>query len=1147
MKSIFGKLSFFAVSLSFLVFMLSTSISAQSLDTVSFSGKIVDTNGAPIVGASVTSTLLATGVERTVVTDGDGRYRIIDLQPGIYLVKAAMQGFADQSKTDIVTIAGQNVQLDLTLPPAGVTAQQTVTLGDDDTPAVDTTRTVVGGTVTQREIEELPNISRNPLDLVFTLGGVTEEPLSTRDLSSDRGRRGDSLPGTTPEEAGTFALSGGAAYSNNITIDGLDNNDDRTAGFRFQPSIESIAEVQVVTNQFSAEYGRASGGRVNIRTSNGSNRFRGRAFAFFRDDRLNANTWNNNRRGIPKPEFTNITPGITFSGPIVKNKLFFFTSYEFDKVKEDTIIDVYVPLNNGSSFQLPAPTHPQLKVCSSTATSNGVSVCDLAVPTAIYVAPYIATADTPSNRHTFSFRTDWNLNNKHNFTFSYQLGRFNDLRAFSGTNRLADALIGRVRNTDAFNATHNWVASSRLVNQFRFQYSRLRPNATPSSGADAPVILVSGFTPPGETSAATTIYSASTSGSNDRKEDRWQIQDTIAYNAGNHNLRFGFDYQRVNSQFIDRFDVTGTYRFSSFFFFNTNSVSSFQQNFNTSSVVKNNYYGVFFNDEWRVRPNLTVNYGVRYERETVVEDDNNFGPRFSIAWNPIPKESKTVIRFGAGIFYNRVLLRTIDDFTSGSQELRFDTGSFNVPAGTVIDSAVWRPFFNTRFPQPLTLNTLVPINATQSFTVQQLARSGNVFRSIEPDIKIPESYQFNIGFEREISKGLVFETNLTWNKTAHLWREYNPNAPVLPKNTPDLDNDGRITFTDYLLGNPAGISTFTFADVPAGNTNGLAGPNGVGTCANAAANCLVYLRTNNNSNNSGNCVNANGTLASNTAICRAMLAINNLRPGFAQGLFGQQERVASIGNSHYLGATFELRNRYRQFGHGFAGSMRFVYTLSKLRDDGIVNTSEATLPGDFDREFSRSLLDRRHRVAFSGTFATPDWMGGLRFSPIFRFGSSAPFNISIGGNDRNLDDISNDRPNFVGNPSDIRWRQFSSPYPADLANQFTLAPIGSPGNLPRNAGNGPKYYIFDLNVSRQFKFTERLRLRPSVEFGNILNMAVFSFGSNFIDFANLNVASSVANPTPAQIQTQANARNVFLVPTRTYRPRQIRIGMRFEF
>ncbi|HEX8637551.1 MAG TPA: hypothetical protein VF692_05780, partial [Pyrinomonadaceae bacterium] len=549
----------------------------------------------------------------------------------------------------------------------------------------------------------------------------------------------------------------------------------------------------------------------------------------------------------------------------------------------------------------------------------------------------------------------------------------------------------------------------------------------------------------------------------------------------------------------------------------------------------NNYYGAFFQDDWRIRPNLTIGYGLRYERETVVDDNNNFGPRFSVAWNPFPKGDKTVVRFGAGIFYNRVLLRTIDDFTSGSQQLTFNSASLNLPAGTTVTGAVLRDFLTAQFPNRLALDTRVPVNATQSFTVEQLSRSGNVFRSIEDDIKIPESYQFNVGFERELFKGIVFETNLTYNKTVHLWREYNPNAPVLPANTPDRDGDGEATFTDYLLGNPAGISTFVLGSRT--DNVGLAGAGGTGTCAGATANCVVNLNTLNNNNNFGNCVNANGGLASNTPLCRASLAINNLRAGFSQGLFGQQERVASIGNSRYVGATFELRNRYRQFGSGFGGSMRFVYTLSKLEDDGIVNTSEATVPGDFSREFSRSLLDRRHRIAFSGTFDTPNYLGGLRFSPIFRFGSSAPFNLSAGGNDRNLDDISNDRPDFSGSLNDIVFRNPGTGFEESLYNQFTFAPIGSPGNLPRNAGKGPRYYIFDLNVSRQFKFGERFRLRPSVEIGNVFNMTVYSYGSSFIDFGALIDPNTITtlNDRAAQVLRNQTIREGFLVPQRAYR------------
>ena len=165
---------------------------------------------------------------------------------------------------------------------ADVRAEQNVTVTDDDGPVVDPTRTIVGGTITGREIEEIPNTTRNALDLVLTLGGTSEEQLSTSGLAEDRGAN----PSSAPLEQGNFSISGGTAYSNNITIDGLDNNDDRSSRDRFQPSIEAIAEVQVIANQFSAEYGRAAGGRINLRTRAGGNKFRGRAFGFFRDEKV---------------------------------------------------------------------------------------------------------------------------------------------------------------------------------------------------------------------------------------------------------------------------------------------------------------------------------------------------------------------------------------------------------------------------------------------------------------------------------------------------------------------------------------------------------------------------------------------------------------------------------------------------------------------------------------------------------------------------------------------------------------------------------------------------------------------------------------------------------------------------------------------
>src|SRR6185436_6282736 len=168
----------------------------QDLDNVTITGKVIDQNGAAIPGASVEAVLVKTGAARKVVVDAEGRYHIVQLEPGVYNLRASSPGFAPQERPELTLIAGQNLQLDLTLLPAGVTVDPVVVTATD-TPPVDTTRTVVGATVTTHEIESLPVGTRSPLDLIFTLPGVSEEPLSTRDLAEDR----NTTVANTPEEA----------------------------------------------------------------------------------------------------------------------------------------------------------------------------------------------------------------------------------------------------------------------------------------------------------------------------------------------------------------------------------------------------------------------------------------------------------------------------------------------------------------------------------------------------------------------------------------------------------------------------------------------------------------------------------------------------------------------------------------------------------------------------------------------------------------------------------------------------------------------------------------------------------------------------------------------------------------------------------
>src|SRR6266567_3632216 len=1072
---------------------------AQDLDNVVISGKIIDQNSAVIPGATITATLVKTKVERSVVADGDGHYKLIQLEPGVYNIKASFPNFATEEKTDLTSVAGQNIQLDFTLKPAGVTAE-TVIVSAAEAPQVDASRTVVGGTVTTHEIESLPVNSRSPIDLIFTLGGVSEEPLSTRELAEDR-----TSARSSPEEAGNFSLSGGAAYSNNITIDGLDNNDDRGARERFRPSMEALEEVQLIRNQFAAEYGRASGGRLNLRTRGGASKFRGRAFYFFRDESLNANTWKNNSLGLPRLPLQEHDPGFTLGGPVVipklydgGNRTFFFTAYEYDTLLDSTVIDTLIPVRQNPLFPLPAPTNlsGQRTETSSAPALNAA------------VAPFISSVTTPSRNHIFTARVDHKFTDMHNGQVLYQLGRLKNLRQFGGGNRLAQALEGKTRNTDAIAYLDNYVFSAKAVAQTRFQYSRLTPAVRAEGGVKTPVVLI-GINDPLKLATGTLVAGTSTSGATDRREMRVQLQEIFAYIVGAHSMKYGADVQRIKSTFIDRSDATGTWDFDSAGDFLANIPGRFRENFLTTSTQRNTYLGFYAQDEWRLKPNLMVSYGLRFENESIVHDLNNLGPRLAFAYDPF-KSGKTVIRGGAGIFYNRALLRTIDDFTLGAQQLFFDTDTFVDPAtGKLMTNAQRRAFIaaNLRFPQTLTVDS--PL-------VKQFGVLNSGFsRRLDQKLRIPESYQANVGLERQIGSRLVFEANYTWNRGLHLWREFNVNAPRLPK--------GFKNFTEYL-------ASRDFA-------NFLSRPGGVRPLLNSstAGDLVRFVMAPPDPANPNSVVRITefgvpislvnlNAFTSTTSVDTALAALNALRPDPAKG---EVEQLIPVGNSAYHGLTLELRHRFRSMKNGVGFSFRAVYTLSLLKDDGIVNTSDALVPGDLQREFTRSLLDRRQRFALSGTFDTPKFFGKLRLSPILRVASGAPFNISIGGADRNLDDVGNDRPIFNGDTGVLKWRRPGQPIDASILNQFALPTIGQTGNLPRNAGTGPAQFNFDLNVAREFKVTEKMRLRPVVEFDNILNKTVFSFGSEFIDFNSF-------GPTSSDVTRRAFL-DSFLVPTRTMR------------
>jgi len=1096
--------TFFLLSITLLL--VSSIASAQDLDTVSISGLVTDEQAAVIVGAEVTATFTKSRTTRKTLTDNLGRYRFIQLEPGPYTLSIASAGFATYELKDMQTIAGQNLKIDASLKLTAVVAEPVV-VTTADSAVVDTKRTVVGSTLTKRDTELLPVPSRSVLDLIFTLPGVAEEPLSTRDLAEDR----NITHAQTPEEAGTVSLSGAPAYSNNLTIDGLDNNDDRGARERIQPSLEAVEEIQVIANQFSAEYGRASGGRINLRTRSGSRDFHGRAIYFFRDEALNANSFRNNSLEIGRLPLQEHVSGFTLSGPTrITDSALFFLSFETSKTVDSTLIDTLLPTSTSDTFPLPSPTEPELARIENAR----------APALATEVAPFVSHVSTPLKNTTLTARADYQFSERHNASVVYLGGWLFNLRQGGGSNRLVDSLQAKRRSSNSVSYSDNYVVSANLVNQLRFQFSTLMPSFESGAGIQSPVVLITlndsldAADPARRT--GTLVAGTSTASGTDRRESRLQLQEIVSLVRGTHSLKIGTDIHRVRSTFIDLSDISGTFSFASAGDFLASIPSRFRQNFNAGSSQQNTYVGLFYQDDWQVRPQLLVSYGLRYERETIIQDRNNFGPRFAFAYNPLPS-GRLVIRSGGGIFYNRALLRTIDDFRLGTQQLFFDTNNLVDPStGKLMTASQRRDFIaaNIRFPETLMADSAL---VTEFGTLNT-----NFSRQLDPALVIPASYQANIGAEIDIGRGYSIDTNFTFNRGIHLWREMNINAPALPNQYRD--------FTSYLASRDFPNFRNSTGSRPLHNTS-------------TAGELVRFIYGDANTPATARAIEFGVPVSlfnlqsvnSTTVLEVALAALNDLRPDQTRA---EVEQLISVGNSFYRGLTLQLTKRLFA-GEPLSSAFRIGYTLSKLIDDGVVNTSDALRAGDFRSERARSLQDRRHRFVLSGVFNLPRFAGGFQLSPIVRIASSAPFNISLGGTDRNLDDVGNDRPNFSGDVQSLRWRAPGETINSGLLQQFSMPGIGQTGNLPRNAGVGPGLFAFDLNVTREFRISERVRLRPSIEFDNVLNKTVFSFGSEFINFDAL-------SPTATEDQRQKFS-DSFVVATRTMRPRQIRVGLRLEF
>jgi outer membrane receptor protein involved in Fe transport len=633
---------------------LAAPVFGQQAATATIEGVVTDSQNAVIPGAKVTVKNVDTGLTREITTDDSGIYRIAALPPGTYQISVGGKGFPENKYGAITLTVGQKLNLDLALR---VNVSEAVTI-TDVAPIVETTRTNVSASVGERAVRGLPVNGRNFLDFATLTPGVVRDP-----------------------RGGDLSFGGQKGTLNSIQIDGVDNNNlffgqalGRTGSGRapYQFSQDAVQEFQVNTNSFSAEFGRAAGGAINVITKSGSNEFHGAGFEYFRDRTLNANSLRYDSAleaftggkpalipngfafnqasqsvvGSPnKPPYHFNQFGGAIGGPIKKDRAFFFFNYDGQRNTQPNLVNPLPPAN---------PADP------------------LSVAGRNLLLPLAVSYTRGFNQDVYLGKVDWQVSSGNRLDFRYNRQNFTGTNLESNGATVAQEHSGdSLVTTDTFTTTLNTAFSPRLLNEFRFQFAR---DSEPGlANSDAPEAVISNG------GAALTIGRNNFS-PRETTENKYQFIDNVSYITGKHSLKGGVDFnvEKIKNFFPGFFG--GGYTYASYADFANNRVASYTQAFagdGTSGATTHpdfNEYGFFFQDDWRVARRLTLNLGARYDIQNMKQgptrnpspslaaagidtsrinnDYNNVAPRFGFAWNPAATD-KLVVRGGFGMFYGR--------------------------------------------------------------------------------------------------------------------------------------------------------------------------------------------------------------------------------------------------------------------------------------------------------------------------------------------------------------------------------------------------------------------------------------------------------------------------------------------------------------
>jgi len=1001
-------------------------------------GRITDTSGAVMPKVRVNVTNEKTGIVRNTQTNAEGYYSVPLLQPGSYRVLVQAEGFKPSSRDSIVLTVDQVARIDFVLEVGNVS--EAITVGED-APLVNVTNASMGRTVENTEITQLPIVNRNVYSLLTLTPGVESSANSN-------------VLGYPEQRTMINGGANGGAGSVNYFLDGGTNMTGLRNTGNIAPNPDAVQEFRVITNSYSAEYGRFAGGVVNILTRSGTNELHGSLFEFLRNDKLNANTW----QALSRPPLRRNQFGGSVGGPIRKDKTFFFGTYSGLRQATTTFLNsAVVPTeaeragNFSQSTKLPndplnKQPFPGGVIPASRFDATAVNILSKSIPLANSGKVYQAQIPNPYDTNEYLVKIDHTLTDRQQLSGSYFYTSGRNLQHPTGNMPWSKRQFAwRQQNA---NASHTWTVSPNTVNQFWVTYTRNmggRLSLPEMSLGDfgsgfqvqgqpsLPQMTVSGYFTLGQSItgpvAGTNYYS---------------VRNTLNSTRGRHTLKFGGevalgkDIQQTLLNNYGVFNFDGSKTSNGFADFLLGLPRTMNQDAPVTALDNTWMIGLFAQDDYRVSSRLTLNLGLRWDIQTPPTDPfdrestfiqgvqstvipsaptgmlfpgdpgvtrgivpvrwHNISPRVSLAWDPFG-QGKTSVRAAAGVFYGSV---SGNEWNATSNYVPFAVRQQFNDVGTLTDPYRNQPGGVSPFPfyyDPKNPKFLYPATIW----------------GIAPDFVWPYTYQFNFSVQHQVSQDL----SVTAAYVGSLGR--------------------RLPFA---------------TDV----------------------NYPVYNSTATSSN------------------------VNNRRP-ILPGTLSSVSSVRSIMGTSYHGlqTTVEKRLSHRI---AFKGFYTFSKSLSSAQLHNDTTGGGAQNHRNLANERGRSDFDRRHNFVTSLIWQ-PDYFGGsgrvLRsvlngweLSAIVTFRAGAPFTVSS-GRDNNLDGSSNDRANLVGNPflDPNRSRAAAAAMWFNTA-AFVTNPTGTDGTAGRNIMTAPGTRNVDLGLFRNFKLHERLTLQARAELSNAFNLVNLS-------------------------------------------------------